>query len=285
MKSRIITADILYILLGSFLFAASVNVFTAPNNIVPGGLTGLGTIINYLTAIPIGTIIIVLNIPIFICAYKIKGFRYIAKTLAATLVSSVMIDITAVFLPVYHGDIVLTVILAGVLSGLGLSLIFMRGATTGGTDLIANLLSAKFRHIPIGRLILLVDFVIIALSAVVYGNIETPMYSTLIIFIMSRVIDGVLYGSSRGHGKMMFIISPKNDIIAEKIMSELERGVTIIPSKGAYTKNDGFVLLCAVSKQEVYRTYDMVYAIDGKAFIMVTEADEVIGEGFGKIEI
>lgn len=267
---------------GSVIFAAAVNIFTAPNDMVLGGITGIATMANHLFNIPIGAVIIIINIPIFIAALKRLGVRYTARTLAAVLISSVIIDATAPFMPQYRGDMLITAVSAGVLSGLGLGLIFMSGATTGGSELVAAMLSAKFRHIPIGRLVFWVDSVVVAASALVYRNIEAPMYSAMIIFIMSRVLDAVLYGSSLGHGQLMLIISDKTRIIAGYIMSDMKRGATLIPSEGGYTGSKGELLMCAVRKQEVYRVCDIVYSIDKSAFVIVTEAGEIRGEGFGE---
>lgn len=274
--------DLLLIAVGSFIFAASVNIFTAPNNIAPGGLTGLATMINYLSngTLPIGITILVLNAPIFIWALAATGFRFLAKTVLATVVSSLAIDLTAGWMPEYHGDMLLITVFGGLLSGVGLSLIFVRGATTGGTDLVANLLGKYIRHLSMGRLLLIVDMAVVVLSAFVYRNFESPLYAAIVIFITSRVVDAVLYGTNSGTGKMMFIISPKNEEIARCIMDQVERGVTELKSRGCYTGQEGGVLLCAVRRPEVHRTRDIIYTIDPSAFVIVGEAGEITGEGF-----
>lgn len=277
--------DTLSIAIGSLIFATSINVFTAPNNIAPGGLTGLATIINYASGdlLPIGITIIVLNIPIFIWAMMEGGWKFVAKTLVATLVSSLAIDLTAPFLPAYQGDMMLTTVFGGLLSGFGLSLILIRGATTGGTDMVATMLGKHFPHLSMGRLLLVLDLVIVLISALVYQNFESPLYAAIVIFITTKVIDSVLYGVNSGTGKMMFIISPENMEIANRIMSELDRGVTELKARGCYTKQDNGVLLCAVRRQEVHRTYRIVYDVDPNAFIIVGEAGEINGEGFREL--
>lgn len=235
-------------LAGSFLFAVAVNVFTAPNNIAPGGLTGLATMINYLFGAPIGTTILVFNVPLFIWGVLQINFRFILKTLAATVISSVTIDLTAGLFPPYQGDLMLAALFSGVLSGAGLGLIFMRGGTTGGTDKVANLIGRNFRHLSLGKLVLLVDLVVVLISAFVYRNYESPLYAIINIFVSSKLIDAVLYGADTGTGKMMFIISPKNKEIAQRIMTEISRGVTELRSRGAYRGEEGEVLLCAVRR-------------------------------------
>lgn len=178
----------------------------------------------------------------------------------------------------------LTTVFGGFFSGLGLALIFVRGGTTGGTDLIANLISLRVRHLSLGRLILIVDMIIVVASAFVYGSYESPLYATIVIYITSKVIDVVLYGADIGTGKILFIVSRKNEEIAEKIMQILGRGVTELYSRGAYTKQDGEVLLCAVSRQEVYKVYDIIHSIDPDAFTIVGDAGEISGEGFKEIQ-
>lgn len=270
---------------GSIIFAVSVNTFTAPNNIAPGGLTGVATMVNYLTGgqLPIGITIILLNIPIFIWAFLSNGFRYVAKTACATVISSLAIDLTAGFLPKYNGDMLLTTAFGGLLSGVGLALILIRGATTGGTDMIADLLHKHVRHFSMGRLILMTDLVIVILSAVVYQSFESPLYAAIVIFIMSKVIDSVLYGVNSGTGKTMFIISQKNEQIAQRIIEDLDRGVTELKARGCYSKQDSTVLLCAVRRQEVHKTYDIIHSLDRDAFIIVGEAGEITGEGFHEV--
>ena len=276
--------DGLFFLIGSVLFSFSVNVFTAPNDIAPGGLTGAATLVNYLLGTPIGVGIIVMNIPIFLWGIWEVGFRFILKTGVATVISSLAIDLAAPYMRPYQGDMMLAALFGGLLSGLGLGLIFMRGGTTGGTDLIANLIGRHLRHISFGKLILAVDLVIVVLSAFVYKNLESPLYALIVIFITSKVVDAVLYGTDSGTGKMMFIISPKNPEISQEILSQMERGVTALKSRGGFSGNEGEVLLCAVRRQEVYKTHDIVYSIDPNAFIIVGDAGEITGEGFREIK-
>lgn len=267
-------------LVGGFLFAVAVNVFTAPNNIAPGGLTGLATMANYLFGTPIGTVILVLNVPLFIWGVIQVNFRFILKTLAATVIVSAAIDLIAGLFPVYQGDLMLAALFSGVLSGAGLGLIFMRGGTTGGTDLVANLIGRNFRHLSLGKLVLLVDLVVVLISAFVYRNYESPLYAVINIFVSSKLIDAVLYGVDTGTGKMMFIISPKNKEIARRIMTDISRGVTELRSRGGYRGEEGEVLLCAVRRSEVYKTQDVIRSIDPDAFVIVGDAGQISGEGF-----
>ena len=284
-RLRSLLTDALFILAGSVLYAASVNLFTAPNNIAPGGITGLATILSHLSGdrLPIGITILALNVPIFIWAFLEGGWRFVAKTIAATVASSLAIDLLAPYMPGYRGDMLLITVFGGVLAGLGLALILVRDATTGGTDMAATLLGRHFPHLSLGRLLLVLDLLIVLLSALAYRSWESPLYASIIIFITTKVIDAVLYGVNSATGKMMFIVSPKNPRIAERIMEELDRGVTKLEAQGCYSGQETGVLLCAVRRQEVHKTYRIIYEVDPRAFIIVGEAGEITGEGFREI--
>lgn len=283
-KAGNLSLDGVCFIIGSLIYAVAVNAFTAPNNIAPGGLSGAATLLNYLFGLPIGSTMLVLNLPLFIWGFISAGWRFLAKTAVATVLLSVAIDATAPFIPAYQGDMLLTVVFGGLASGFGLALIFMRGGTTGGTDLIASLIRRKLRHISLGRVLLFIDMIIVAISALVYRSFESPMYAILVIFITSKVMDTVLYGTDRGSGKMMFIVSPRNKDIAKGIQLQLDRGVTFLKSRGGYSGKEGEVLLCAVRRPEMHRTLDIVRSTDPDAFIIVGDAGDITGEGFRELQ-
>ena len=283
-KVKNLLMDAVFFLAGSFLFAVSIDTFTAPNQIAAGGLTGVATILNHMFGIPIGTANILMNVPLLIWAYVEMGYQIIIKTVVATIVSSAMIDVMVPYLPQYQGEPLITIVFGGCLAGLGLALILMRGGTTGGTELAANLLSLHIHGFSLGKFIMVIDLVIVLASAVVYQEYESPLYAILVIYITSKVIDAVLYGTDRGTGKVMFIISPKNKEIARRIMDDLERGVTELRSRGAYSGQEGTFLMCAVSRQEVHKIYDIIHEIDINAFIVVNEAGEITGLGFREFQ-
>jgi uncharacterized membrane-anchored protein YitT (DUF2179 family) len=276
--------DVIFFITGSLFEAISVNTFTAPNHIAPGGVTGLSTMFNYLWGTPIGVMIFLVNLPIFVWAIVEIGYKLVTKTIVATVICSAAIDIMRIFLPAYKGDEMLAAIFGGVLEGIGLSLVFMRGGTTGGTDLIARLLGRRFRHISTGKLMLCVDVLIVAASAVVYKSMESALYALIAIFVSTKLIDTILYGINIGTGKMLFIISECNQQIAQDILTDLNRGVTILKSKGAYSGRESEVLLCAVRRYEVHKVHDIVHSIDKNAFIIVGDAGEITGEGFHEIK-
>ena len=280
-RAKEFSLDLLHYTVASVLYAFSVRMFTAPNHIAPGGVTGLSTVINYLSGWPIGMVSLLFNIPIFIWAVLQIGYKLVGKTIVATVFVAVAIDFLAV--PPYHGNQMLAAIFGGFLEGTGLSLVFMRGATTGGTDLIARLLNRKVRFVSLGKLMLCVDFVVVVISAVVYKSMESALYALIDIFVSTKMIDTILYGTDVSTGKVMFIISEKNEQIAQKILDNVERGVTFLISKGAYTGKKGEVLLCAARRYEVVKIKDIVRSIDRNAFLIVGDAGEITGEGFREV--
>ena len=276
--------DGIFFLAGSILYALSVDIFTAPNDIAPGGLPGIGTLVNFLFGMPIGTAVLILNIPLFIWGAIEFGWKFLGKTVVSTVLVSVMIDLLAPFVPAYTGDKMLASIFGGIFSGAGLALVFIRGGTTGGTDVIARLLNRRYPALSMGKLILLTDMLVIVAAALVYGNLESPLYAVISIFVSTRLIDMLIYGTSLGAGKMMFIISGKNEEIAKAILTGISRGLTKIRATGGYSNEEGQILLCALRRNEVYKTYDLVRKIDPNAFIIVGEAGEITGEGFAHLK-
>ena len=281
-RARRYLLDLLITLLGSLCYALSVNVFTAPNHIAPGGVTGAATLINYLTGAPIGTTILIINIPLLAAAWKFIGRTYTLKTAVATVVVSVIIDTSALFLPAFRGDTMLVAVFGGVLAGAGLGLIYMRGATTGGSEIVAGLLERRLPHIPIGRLILLVDAVVVACSAVVYKNLESALYAIVLIFVSSSLMDTLIYGQQKG--KMLLIMTRREREVADDILRRVGRGVTMLNAPGAYSGVARRVLLCAVRPPEVYELRTLVWDHDPGAFVVVTSTDEILGEGFRRSE-
>ncbi len=281
-RMRELSIDFLAYLIGSGLDAIAVNTFSAPNNIAPGGVTGLSIIVNYATQAPIGTVIFLLNIPLFLLGLYLIGWKFIAKTVLATFMMSAVIDVTAPFIPAYQGDTILAALFGGVVDGLGLGLVLLRGATTGGSDLAARLLVLKFPHLSLGRLMLSVDAVVILVAALVFQNMESVLYAVIMLFVSSRVADGLLYGADRG--KMILVVSRKSREIAKGILDQLERGATLLQGKGAYTGEGQEVLLCAVRRHEAAKLHNIVRSVDPDAFWIVTEAGEIMGEGFKQLK-
>ena len=238
----------------------------------------MATLINYLTGLPIGAVLLVANIPLFLIAFKVFGLKFVARTGVMTVMSAVFIDVAANYLTPYSGDKLLASLFGGFLTGLGYGLVFARGATSGGTDVVGRLLQKKFRHIPMGTMVMIMDMMVVILSGFVYKNIESMLYAAIVFFVSGRVSNYVIYGA--GNGKLLMIVSPKGDDIAREIVTETKRGVTIVPVQGAYTGQQQRLLLNVVRPGEVQRIYRIVRRVDKDAFVMITAADEILGYGF-----
>ena len=266
--------------LGSLLFAIGIVSFTEPANIAPGGVSGIAIILNYLwDVLPIGGLSIAITVPLMILSFKYLGRRASVKTICSLIISSLMIDwIAAPFFPVYSGDRLLGAVFGGVFMGAGLALIFLRGSTTGGTEIVSNLMRLRWPHISMGRAILFVDCAVIAASIVVFGNLESGMYGIISLFCTTKVIDTIVYGFDQGN--MVTVVSDQYEEISRRILEEIDRGVTLLHGKGAYTGQEKEVLICAVRKSEFSRLKSIVREVDHSAFVVTTEAGEIFGEGF-----
>lgn len=266
---------------GSFLFAVAVQCFTSSNQIAPGGVTGISTILNYLFNLPIGILIFVLNVPLLAVGFKYFGKNFTLRTLVTIFIQSVMVDLCALFLPVYTGNKLLAALFGGIVMGAGLGLIFMRGSTTGGTDIVSRLLQRRFPHLQLGRTIFMCDLVVILLSAIAYRSIDSALYAIVTIFASSKIVDGILYGMDQG--KLVYVFSSKSEQIAKDIITEVDRGVTLLDARGGYSGKETNVILCAVRNSEYHSLKEIAHRHDPNAFIIVTGTSEVRGEGFKAI--
>ena len=279
-RRKDIFLDVVFILAGAVVYATAVTTLTAPNNIAPGGVTGLCTMLNYVFGTPIGLMSFLINIPIIIWAVVEIGYKLVVRTMAAIVLSSLFIDLFGGFMPVYRGDPILVAVFSGACEGLGLSLTFIRGATTGGTDMIARLLERRMPQMSMGKLMLALDGVIVAASAVVFGSIENAMYACIDIFVCTSIIDSILYGTDVGTGKLFYVMSPKVRQMGERIIRELDRTVTYLDSHGGYSKEPGETMLCVVRRFEVYQVQAIIHEEDKAAFVIVGDAGQITGEGF-----
>lgn len=270
--------DILICSAGAFIYAVGVNCFVSPNEISSGGATGLAILANHLWNFPIGTAMFAINIPLFVISLIVFGKGFIVKTLFSTFMTSFFIDIGTLFMPAYEGDKILAALFGGAIMGVGLGVIFTRGSTSGGTDIMGKLLKKAFPHLSMGRLVMICDLFIVLLAGVVYRNIESILYATIVFVVSSKSIDMLLYGSDRG--KMIMIISDNADEIAKAITSETPRGVSILPCQGAYTGKAKHMLLSVVRPHEVAKMRKIVKRFDEKPFIIISDAAEILGLGF-----
>lgn len=283
MKKKILefSLDLIFYACGCAIYAVAVTMLISANSISPGGITGISTALTYLFGVPSGLLLLLLNLPILIIGFfKLGGF-FIAKTFIVTIMASLFLDISEAVLPKLYTDKILAALFGGILMGLGLSLVILRGATTGGIDIIAKLINRKFRHFTVGRLILLMDAGVISFAAIIYQNIESALYSVLAMYASSKIMDTVLYGADKG--KIIYIITSFPDDICKTINNRLNRGITRLKAVGAYTGEDKEMLMCTVRRHEVHSVYSIINEYDAGAFIVVGEAGEIIGEGFKAI--
>lgn len=274
--------DMVFTIAGCFIFAIGIYGFIQPNQIAPGGVSGVSIMLHFLTGLPVGALSLLINIPLLLLAWKFLGWKFTGQTLMSVATLSFMLDYIAVLFPQYEGDPLLAALFGGALIGTGLAIVFMRGFTTGGTDIISRLLQLKYPYLQLGKILMVIDLIVILTSAYVFGRIETALYGMVAVFTSSRMVDGLLYGMDTG--KLVYIMSCRAAELSERIIGGLGRGCTILKSTGAYTKQDSNVLMVAVRRPQYYVLKKMVRETDPRAFIIVTDATEVLGEGFKRIE-
>ena len=270
---------VLLITLAALIYALSFVWCFDPNGIAFGGITGLAQIVNRLfPAAPVGVTVIVLNIPLFILGWKLIGGKLLVSSLYAMFISSVFIDLLTPLYDWQPMEPLLACIFGGLLMGASLGVVFLQGATTGGTDLAARLLKLKFKWLPMGKLLMGVDLAVIVLVALFFRNLNTALYGLVALYISTLAVDGILYGLD--NAKVAYIISDHNDEISSAIVQDLDRGVTILHGQGAYTGAEKQVLMCAFKQREIAAIKAAVKDIDPDAFLIVCNAHEVLGDGF-----
>ena len=277
--AREIAHSYLQILLGCVIGAAAYPAFLVPNSIAPGGLTGVATILNHLLGTPVGLVSLLLNVPLFIIGYRSMGKVFAFRSLIATFLFSVLIDI----LPIgtVSNDPLLGTLFGGVVLGAGLGLILRGGATTGGTDMVARMVHRKFTFISVGMFLFALDCLVVLGAAAAIGT-EQALYAFINIYACSRVIDAVMMGFSGN--KACFIMTSRWEEITKRLMEEVGRGVTHLEAKGAYTGTQQPVVLCVVARQEIMSVKRIVEEEDEKAFMFISEAHEALGEGFSRLD-
>lgn len=273
-----IISDLLFFTARGAVYAAAVLVFLSSNKISPGGVTGISSVLNYLSGFPIGTAVFLLNLPLLLLGFFKLGGIFIVKTTVGTFIMSAALDIGEAVFPYFKLDIMLSAIFGGLLMGLGQSLFMLRGATTGGSDIVAVLINRKIPHMTVGRLILLTDAAVVVLAAVVYKNFESALYSVVALYAATKIIDIVIYGADRG--KIVYAITGKPDKMSGEIMSLVGRGITVIDATGAYTGAKKKMLMCTVRPNEVSAVCKIIRGNDGEAFTVIADAGEILGEGF-----
>lgn len=272
--------DYVMITVASVIYAVGVSLFLDPNSLAPGGVTGIAIILNRITGLETGTWVLLINIPIIALGTWKFGLRFILSTMYCTAATSLMINFLAPF-GALTTDPFLAAVAGGALMAVGIGIVFKAGATTGGTDIIVKLLRLKFPHLRTGSLFLITDAIIVAISAFVFRNVDVALYAGLVVFINSVLVDVVLYG--RDGAKMIFIISDHHERITKRILEEMDIGVTYISGSGAYSGKDKSVIMCVMKKQLSPKAEEIVREEDPQAFMIVTSATEIFGEGYKSI--
>lgn len=272
--------DYLVIIAGCAVYAIAYHIFYQPNAISMGGFTGVSQIINrFIPALPVGTLTLVLNIPLLALGLKKMGLQILARTVFATTVGSLLIDVVALFGAAAPMDPLLASLYGGVLLGVSIGLLMKVSATTGGTELLARLLKFRLHHLSIGKLCMVCDIVVIILYALTFNNLNNALYGIVSMYVASIAMDTIVYGSI--NAKLAYIISDKSGEIAGKLL-EMDLGLTLLEGRGAYTGGRKEVLMCAFKRSLIVPIKAAVTAIDPNAFVIVCEAKEVLGEGFGE---
>ncbi|MEG1967665.1 MAG: YitT family protein [Clostridia bacterium] len=277
LKNEMVAAYV-QIIIGSVLGALAYPMFLVPNHIAPGGLTGLATVLNFLFKVPVGMTSLLLNIPLFILGYRSMGRVFAVRSLFATIIFSVLIDILPV--PALTQQPFLGALFGGLLMGLGLGLILRGGATTGGSDMVARMIHSRFAHISVGAILFFIDCCVVAMAGF-FIEIEYALYAFISLYAGSKVIDMVMVGLSRE--KACYVISDEWQAVKTEVMEQLNRGVTVLSAEGGYSGEKKPVLLCVLSAQEVGLLKAIVLAKDERAFVFISDAYEVLGEGFRKL--
>jgi len=268
------------ITLVSVLYGAGTSLFLSPNDLVPGGITGIAMILNRYISLSVGSIFLIINIPIIAVALYTFGFKFIVSTFYTICCVSFFTDIFARFGAVTKEPL-LAVFTGDILIAFSIAIVFKCGATTGGADIIVKLLRLRYPHIKTGKLFMMFDLSVIALSGILFHNIDAALYAFIGIFVMSAVMDMVLYGQDEA--KMVFIISEKSEMLAEKIMVDVDAGVTFLTGRGAYSKREKDVILCVIRKSAYPKVEEVIKDNDPDAFLIVTHANEIYGEGYKNI--
>lgn len=277
-KSKEFAIDILVDIIGNMLIAIGVYNFAANSGFPVAGISGVALIFYHLFGLPIGTMTIVLNIPIIILCYKVLGKNFLLRSLKTMLIQWPLMDFIAPMLPVYEGDRLLSAICAGVFAGLGYAIIYLRNTSTGGADFIIMSVRALKPHLSIGKITFVTDLVIVVTGGLIFGDIDSIIYGLILTYILTVVVDKVMYGIDAG--KMALIVTDKGPEVAKRIDEMTARGCTFLKAEGSFSRDDKLVVMCACSNKEMYNVQRAVKEEDEKAFLIMMESNEVRGEGF-----
>lgn len=277
-KVKTIVLDLAADIVGGLFYSIGVYTFAAANSFTSGGISGLAIIINYLFNLPIGIVTVLLNLPLVVLGILKLGRKMVLKTVKSVVVISLVTDFVVPLIPVYKGNTILAAMACGIAMGAGIAIIFLRGSSTGGTDFLTLTLKKRFPHINVGMLIMSQDVIVIAISTIVFKNIDAALYGAIAIVICSKVIDAIMYGFESGSA--LFIVTNRPDEIIKDISACIDRSSTIVPVKGGYSGMDKTMLMVVIKKNQLVHVKRIVREYDDTAFVTALEATEIVGEGF-----
>lgn len=281
-NTKNIIRNYLLIIAGTALMAFAIASVLEPSSLITGGFSGIAIIVKQFTeglvpgGIPLSVTNLVLNIPVFLITMRLKGFHYLVRTVAATLMLSFWLSVLPV-IPLAEGDLLLSSLYGGIFMGAGIGLVLAAQATTGGTELIAALIQHYMRHYSISSIMWIIDTAIVLVGAYLYG-IQMTLYAMIAIYLTSKISDSIIDGLK--FSKAAFIITKNPDELAALVMNNLDRGVTGISATGMYSGENKNMLFCVVAKKEIVRLKELSKSCDPDAFVIVTDVREVLGEGF-----
>ncbi len=276
-KIKKLIVDLLFSILGSALVALATVVFNVPNDIAPGGATGLSTALSHITNIRVSMWSIIINVPLLICAWRILGLYSLNMTLISTLLLSVFIEICEL-IPKYTNNVLLAAVAGGVITGIGVGILFLRNISTGGTDLLVLILKKIFPNVANGTLLLILDVAVVGIAVLVFRDIEVALYSAISIIIAAKVIDAISEGVD--YAKVIYIITDKGNEVSTAINTYTDRGTTIVPAIGGYTGNNKQMIVTVTRRNVLSQTLKIIKMTDPHAFSFVMDSTEVHGEGF-----
>lgn len=282
-KTADVLTDVLSIILGCVIMALGMVIFTIPNNLAPGGVSGLATAIAHILPLNVGLLALIFNVPILIVSLVMFGWRSVVRTILATVVFSVSVDVLTPVMFTYTNNVLLASVVGGVLIGAGVGILFVRNITTGGTDLITMILRKPFPQLQAGSLMIVIDSVVVLIAVFIFRDIEVALYSAITIFIAGKVIDAIMQGVD--YAKIILVITNRPEEILRELTVNLGRGVTQMPARGGYTRKDKSMLLTVARRSEISITLKAVKKIDPESFVILYNATEVHGEGFKEINL
>lgn len=283
-KTRGIIIEAIGLIIGCLSLSIGINMFLTPHTIAPGGLSGLSVVISKLTGFSVSTVMIVMCIPLVICSVKILGKKDSIKTLIGTLTLSLMIKLTSSLSTISATeDPLLAAISGAIFLGAGIGIVFSVDGSTGGTDLIALMINRIFPSIPLSKCLTFIDGMVVLSAGIANRNIETGLYSAIALFVVIKMVDVIISGVD--HSKAFMIITDEEEKLREAIFNDIKRGATVLDARGGYTNRDKNILLVVVQKKQEVHLKKLIKRVDSKAFIIVSDVHEVLGEGFKEINV